>query len=63
MINLSNNLNMWKWAIGRGCMCSALAWHKEEAEMNGSLFPVHKVNVSDSRVLKGRQIHDVQENC
>lgn len=26
-------------------------------------FPVHKVNVSDSRVLKGRQIHDVQVNC
>lgn len=28
------------------------AWHKEQDKLNGALFPVHEVNVSDSREIK-----------
>lgn len=50
--NLIHDLNLWKWAIGGGCMCFASAWHEEGDKLNGALFPVHKVNVSDSRDIK-----------
>lgn len=33
-------------------MCFASARHKGQDKLNGALFPVHKVNVSDSREIK-----------
>lgn len=41
-------------AEGGGCRGSAVARHREEGgdEAEWSTFPVHKVNVSDSRVVK-----------
>lgn len=62
--NLIHNLNMWTGATGRGCVvCSAWLWHKVGWGCWGSggggggggwiTFPVHKVNVSNSRVTEG----------
>lgn len=52
--NLNHNLKLWTWAMGEGRLqgASALAWHREGGEAEWSTFPVHKVNVSDSGVVK-----------
>lgn len=49
--NLIHSLNLWKLAIGIGCMGFASAWQKGRGQAEWSTFPVHKVNVSDSREI------------
>ena len=36
--NITHNLQLWRWAIGRGCMCSVSAWQEGDAKLNGALF-------------------------
>lgn len=55
MLNLVQNLNLLKWEIGGGLhvLCISVAQGAGQAEW--STFPVHKVNVSDSREIKRHQ--------
>lgn len=55
--NPIRNLNLCKWVLGGGLHVLCISAAQEAGQAEWSTFPVHEVNVSDSREM--HQKHEV----